>query len=167
MPFSRRMRCRMSLSPYASFLPFTPLSMPQVREPSRYVVAESEASGDTAVAHVRESSDPSWHTVRRERDGLVPSRIDGVQVAASPDGLDPSEMRERAYTSALVLIPEADLTDVQEAVSASHRRMQTLTTRLLALGPHRLPEFKAAKTVRDDLRRLRQTLNQKVGSGNM
>ena len=73
-------------------------------------------------------------------------------------------MQELRGSSVLVLIPEADLMHVQEAVSASHNRMRVLTKRLLALGPHRLHEFKAAKAVRDDLHRLRQTLEQKSGA---
>lgn len=158
------MRSGISPQPYASFLSSArPVPVPRVREPFRYVVAESGESGGASPDGV-ESVKHRWHTVRQDSGALVPSRIEGVQAVASPSEASPSEMQDQAGSSVLVLIPEEDLAAVQGTVRSSHERMQALTKRLLALGPHRLPEFKAAKAVRDDLQRLRQTLDAKTRS---
>lgn len=167
MVSSRRMHTSRSPGPYASSLSSTPACMPQVRESSRYVVAESGESGGggEASAQVPEPPDQLWHTVRMESEGLVPARIEGVEAVASLGSITQSGRRERTGSSVLVLIPESDLTGIRSRVRTSHERMQVLTKRLLAVGPHRLPEFKAAKAVRDDLHRLCQMLKQKTGSG--
>ena len=177
---SRRMYVSPSSSPNASFLPsMRSVYIPKVREPLRFVVAEDGESGGMNAAHEVDAANETdaadapapdrpglpWHTVRRDSDGLVPSRIERVQAVASPDGTSHSWMQERTGSAVRILIPERDLSGIQDTVCRSYERMQILTKRLLAVGPHRLPEFKAAKVVRDDLKRLCHALMAKTRTG--
>lgn len=123
--------------------------------PSGRVVREEPRTYDRpARSPAEESGSPSGSSTRHLSSGRLPGAADGKAWPGEGDGYNPG------VTRAAEPNPEPTLREIRVSVARSHDRMCVLTHRLLTLGPHRLSEFKAAKAVRDDLKRLRKRLQK-------